>query len=131
MTEKEQLQAEIKALEDRIAPKREKLREIRALEEAEVGARVSAAKVLKAKFSLDELVFAAGARCACGAGYAYPKGIGAMHGAWTCSDILLGRAKPSSDPEAKTHDSDLPFAFYEVKSENQPSAQGQTTRPKE
>jgi hypothetical protein len=130
MTEKEQLQKEIEEIDLLKKPKEERLRQILSDEEKEIKERVNLAKQLKASFRLDELVFSAGARCSCGAGLAYPKGIGGC-GQWTCSDILLGRAKPSGDPDAKTHDGDLPFAFYEVKSENQPSAYGQTTRPKE
>lgn len=68
------------------------------------------------------LVFAAYARCrTCSAGMAYHRGIG-MRGAWDCSAVLTGQA---ADPENHEH---LPFMFYEVKSENQPSARGATTR---
>ncbi len=60
----------------------------------------------------------------CGAGLAYHVGCGA-HSQWVCADILTGR-KPVS--EAKEHDV-YPFVFYEINSENQPSAYGWTTRP--
>jgi hypothetical protein len=82
---------------------------------------------------IDRLVFSAGARCACGLGLAYdPAGEVAWHkdsplrgpNAWDCSGVLLETA-----PAGTTHDS-FPFAFYEIKSENQPSALGATTRPK-
>ena len=82
-----------------------------------------------------ELVYAAFARCSCGAGLAYAttdKGEGTPFkgpSAWDCSDILTGRAVPSGQPGAKTHDEPAPFAFYKVKAEGQPSAQGATTRP--
>lgn len=129
MSEKEELQAKLNELEEQSKPIKERLREIYIAESKAIEERVRDAKHLKASFALDELIFAATARCSCGAGLAYPKNVG-MHGAWTCSDILLGRAKPKGDPESKMHDGDLPFAFYEVKSENQPSAGGATTRPK-
>lgn len=75
-------------------------------------------------FTLDELRFAAGARCTgCQLGLAYPKDVG-FRGSWTCSGILLGSALH----DATKHDS-LPFMFYEIKSEDQPSANGATTRP--
>lgn len=74
------------------------------------------------------LVYAATARCPCGAGLAYPKGMG-PDGRWDCSDILAGRAIPSGQPGSVQHTGLLPFTFYEVKSETQPSANGATTRP--
>lgn len=75
-------------------------------------------------YTLEELCFAAGARCGgCKLGLAYPKDAG-FRGSWTCSGILLGTAPR----DATKHDS-LPFMFYEIKSEDQPSAQGATTRP--
>lgn len=76
-----------------------------------------------------EIIYAATARCQCGAGLAYPKGIGA-HGSWDCSDILTGRAAPKGREDSKLHSDRYPFVFYEIKSENQPSQNGATTRPK-
>lgn len=81
----------------------------------------------------DELLYAATARCCCGAGLAYAptdKGTGPFKGPsqWDCSDILTGRAIPSGQPGSVKHDEPAPFAFYEIKSENQPSANGATTR---
>lgn len=76
-------------------------------------------------FTDDELRYAAGARCRCGAGLAYVKNSNPFSGYWDCSDILTGRAK---DKEVQ-HDAPLPFIFYEIKSEDQPSANGATTRP--
>lgn len=73
------------------------------------------------RFAADELTFAARSRCKCGLGLAYPNDTG-MHGSWDCSGVLLGAAAKD-----QPHDS-LPFAFYEIKSENQPSANGATTR---
>lgn len=74
------------------------------------------------------LVYAAYSRCPCGAGLAHPEGMGAK-GHWDCSAILLGTAIPSGQPGAVQHTAQLPFTFYEVKSERQPSANGATTRP--
>lgn len=81
---------------------------------------------------LDRLCFAAYSRCECGAGMAYdPASDAGLNGQWECSDILLGRAIPKGQEGSRIHSNPLPFAFYEVKSENQPSANGATTRPKE
>lgn len=79
----------------------------------------------------DDLVYAAFARCPCGAGLARIKNCGpnGRLAHWDCSDILLGRAIPPGQEGAKVHTAKLPFQFYEVKSENQPSAEGRTTRP--
>ena len=78
-----------------------------------------------------DLVFAATNRCPCGAGLAYdPAGESGkpIHGYWDCSGILLGTAIPSGQPGAVQHTGQLPFAFYKIKSENQPSANGANTR---
>lgn len=81
---------------------------------------------LSAKPLLERMIFAAYVRCPCGAGMAYdPAGeSGGLRGYWDCSAILLGAADASVKHEAR-----LPFTFYEVKSERQPSANGATTRP--
>jgi hypothetical protein len=76
-----------------------------------------------------QLVYAAYTRCLCGAGMAYPKKSGS-DGCWDCSDILTGRAIPSGQPGSVKHEGKLPFVFYEIKSEKQPSANGATTRPR-
>lgn len=81
---------------------------------------------------IDRLCFAAYDRCPCGYGMAYdPTGEVASNkdsplrtpSQWECAGILMGTADPKV-----THQSPLPFAFWEVKSENQPSARGATTR---
>jgi hypothetical protein len=72
-----------------------------------------------------DLRYAATSRCPCGAGLAYPKDSG-LHGSWDCGAILTGTADANVQHTAK-----LPFAFYEIKSEDQPSANGRTTRPEE
>lgn len=79
-------------------------------------------------FTDAELVYASTARCLCGAGMAYPKGIGAR-GSWDCSAILKGEAIQQGQPNSVQHEGKMPFTFWEVKSEIQPSANGMTTRP--
>jgi len=75
-------------------------------------------------FTPDELVYSAAARCnGCGAGLAYPKDCGPGH-YWDCADVLTGKIKNPG----KEHQQ-FPFMYYSIKSENQPSANGQTTRP--
>lgn len=78
------------------------------------------------------LTYAAYSRCPCGAGLAYNESCQLdsvfkwpYSGYWDCSAILLGTAD-----EGVKHTAKLPFAFYEIKSEDQPSARGATTRPK-
>lgn len=76
-------------------------------------------------FTDSELIYSAVARCKCGAGLAYAPDMDMD--AWHCSVVLTtGIVETSS---ALDH-SYYPFAFYEIKSENQPSASGDTTRPK-
>lgn len=92
---------------------------------------------LLAKPLAERLVYAATARCPCGAGLAYdPAGeVGGddspFHrpNAWDCSAILLGTASPKGEPGSVQHTGVLPFSFYNIKPENQPSAYGATTRP--
>lgn len=72
-------------------------------------------------FTDEDLRYSAEVRCRCGAGLAYPKNCGPWH-MWTCSVVLKGK------PKDCTHD-ELPFSGYEIKSEDQPSANGATTRP--
>lgn len=81
----------------------------------------------------ERLIYAATSRCPCGAGLAYdpfgsddPNSPFKGPSFWDCSAILLGTA----DKSVK-HTDRLPFAFYEIKSENQSSAHGATTRPAE
>lgn len=92
-----------------------------------VEARIAAIKKgdFSQRFNDSELVYAATARCQCGARFAYPSET-SMHGAWMCSSILKGEDKALPPT---VHDNDLPFAFYSIKSESQPSAYGATTRP--
>lgn len=82
---------------------------------------------LKEKSIVDRIVYAAYSRCPCGAGLAYDPCFedGPLSGYWDCSDILLGIA----NTEVK-HTGQLPFTFYEILSEQQPSARGSTTRNK-
>jgi hypothetical protein len=78
------------------------------------------------KWDGEPLIYAAYDRCTCGAGMAYPnaKPGEPLPRSWGCSAILLGQAQDG--PE---HVEPRPFAFYEIKSERQPSANGATTRP--
>jgi hypothetical protein len=80
----------------------------------------------------DRLIFAATWRCPCGHGMAYDpagklggntRGPFKMPSQWECSAILLGEADKNL-----IHNAPHPFAFYEAKSEDQPSAGGMTTR---
>jgi hypothetical protein len=112
MIRREQTQAELDLIE-------EELRARRRVRENEIQHKLKRGE----PFRDDELVYAAKARCDCGAGLAYPRDMG-MHGYWDCSDILTGRSMPGE----KTHCGPLPFMFYEIKSEDQPSAEGATTR---
>lgn len=77
-----------------------------------------------AAFDAAELRYAAYTRCACGAGMAYPTEA-SLHGSWRCSAILRGTASRHVE-----HSRPMPFAFYEIKAEGQPSAYGATTRDK-
>lgn len=82
--------------------------------------------MVTATYTDEQLAYSAGARCsACSAGLAHPldHADALRMSAWCCSAVLKGDA----DTTLK-HDR-LPFAFYEVKSEFQPSAHGATTRP--
>lgn len=76
----------------------------------------------------DRLTYAAFVRCPCGHGMAYDPaavGEGVFKGPsqWECAGVLLG-----TGDRKVSHQPPLPFAFYEIKSENQPSANGATTR---
>jgi hypothetical protein len=71
------------------------------------------------------LVYAAKARCDCGAGFAYdPR---ARNTVWDCSAILLGDALLAGERSALIHST--PCAYFELVSERQPAAHGMTTRP--
>lgn len=128
MNRKEELLAKMKLLENQLEPLKQELNKIFLEESEEVKEKVKRCEQLKDKFEIEDLVFSAHDRCLCGAGLAYPKNIG-MHGSWICSDILLGTAIPANKEGAKEHNGEFPFAFYNIKSENQPSANGATTRP--
>jgi hypothetical protein len=130
MTEKEIISEKIRSLEAELKPLQERQREIWAKEHKDCEAKIERVYEGKDAFELNDLVFAAYDKCPCGAGLAYPKNIG-IRGFWDCSDLLLNRAIPKGEEGSKTHTAQLPFMFYEIKSENQPSAKGATTRPKE
>jgi hypothetical protein len=109
--------AEIEATEQRLKELNEQARQERKAE-------------LDAQPLLERLVFAAYERCPCGAGMAYDPAVEKPPfrgpAEWECSAVLLGAAKPE---HAGIHSPALPFAFYSIKSEGQPSANGATTRP--
>jgi hypothetical protein len=88
-------------------------------------------RLLRRKPKTRALVYAATKRCPCGAGLAHwsdaqPYGDTAH---WDCSAIMLNEAVPSGELGSVVHTAKLPFVFYEIKSEKQPSARGATTRP--
>lgn len=127
--ERQKLNEKITLLKNELRPLERRLNEIYIQQSKETESKVKRCNANMDKFQLDELIFSAYAICSCGAGLAYPKNSG-MHGSWYCSDILLGRAVPASQEGSKVHDGAKPFAFWEIKSEEQPSAEGSTTRPK-
>jgi len=83
-----------------------------------------------------DLIYAATDRCVCGAGIAYFREAEIRdnkpgHNSWVCSKVLkakVGELAREIDPFYGKHLL-LPFAFYAIKDEGQPSAQGITTRP--
>lgn len=79
-------------------------------------------------FTDSELVYAASSRCRCGAGFAYPAGVGG-NGSWYCSAVLKDKALRGQP--AQDHDEAMPFAFWSVRSESQIARNGGivTTRP--
>ena len=116
--------------------KLEQARQLRAqADQLAEEAREDRRKEIASRPLLERLCFAATARCPCGAGLAYdPASDGSgtpFRGpsAWECSAILLGTALRKDQPGSVSHTAPLPFAFYEVKSEDQLSAQGRKTRP--
>lgn len=129
MTTAAALRAEADALEAQAKAVRAKASEARQLE-------------LLSQPLNDRMIYAAYDRCECGAGMAYdpaakgdPTSPLVMEASgpskWECSDILRFSTYTADQKlavKAATHTSPLPFAFYEVKSENQPSANGATTR---
>jgi hypothetical protein len=73
-------------------------------------------------YTADELTWAAATRCPCGHGMAYVTECGSQR-FWDCSAILTGVADQNI-----THGAQAPFAFYSIKSDDQPSANGASTR---
>lgn len=72
-----------------------------------------------------ELLYAATARCRCGAGVAYPldHDDAARRAAWMCSSVLKGTEEPSQHEE-------FPFAFWKIREETSINNRcGATTRP--
>jgi len=87
----------------------------------EFGARWAKFLIGGDPFPDTDLRYSASARCHCGAGLAYPRNCGGLH-QWDCSAVLKGEATEGAHEK-------YPFMFYEIKSEEQPSAHGATTRP--
>lgn len=88
------------------------------------------------KYEDSELKYSATAKCICGSGLAYPRdgsqpeksSVFKMASDWWCSKILKGEdLGEEGDPQHQI----FPFSMYEIKSEDQPSANGMSTRPKE
>lgn len=123
-----ELQDKISDLERQLKPLKEAQQKLRIEENLKVQQRITSAINGKTVFDDADLTYSAGARCECGAGLAYPNNVG-MHGAWYCADILTGKAKRDESGLLADHHQCFPFSFYEIKSENQPSANGFTTRP--
>lgn len=86
-------------------------------------AHASKAERSRARPLVDRLTFAAFDRCICGHGMAYDPDADPRPTKWECSAILLDIAD-----KKLMHQAALPFAFYEVKGENQPSSGGRSTR---
>lgn len=118
----ELLRGRISETEGKIAADRKRLNELYGAAAERALQRVRDAYAGRGAFAITELRFAAYSRCSCEAGLAYPVCSG-PRGAWHCSAILLGTASRDL-----SHTPELPFTFYEVKSEDQPSANGATTR---
>lgn len=69
-----------------------------------------------------DITYSSTARCCCGAGLAYVKGCHKIKGAdtaWDCSDILMNRAIEKGKEGSQKHSDLYPFAFWDIKSENQ------------
>lgn len=122
--EKEELKQRINEIEESLKPLKQKLREIYHEEEFICEQRIKKAQKGEGDFNDDELIFAAYTNCPCGHGMSYPKTVG-IKGSWYCSAILMGIA----DKDV-LHEPALPFSFYDIKSEDQPSSNGATTRKK-
>lgn len=97
-------------------------------------------------FTPKDLVFAAFSRCRCGAGLAYAREHDLrkpFSNAWYCSSVLLDTSEQGYEvikegglfggrimrgDDGVEHDGAYPFNVFEIKSENQPSAGGASTR---
>ena len=123
MSEKEEIKKEIEILENQIKPLKEKLEAIRKKEGNWITGRLQDCWKGVGHFNENELLFSATAKCVCGGGLAYPTNQYNISGYWDCANVLTGNADFK-----KKHDR-FPFAFYAIKSEMQPSANGATTRP--
>ena len=110
----EELLEELRKREKEMVPFRNELHKLMDEESEAAKHRIIAAKAGHGNFKEDELKWAAYNRCECGAGLAHPAGIG-INGSWYCSAILMGNAN-----REVLYVNELPFAFYEIKSDTQP-----------
>jgi len=85
-------------------------------------------KMTMTKYTDSQLIYSATSRCRCGAGKAHPRETNPL-GNWECSDLLTGRAELDPD-RLDQHTGAMPYTFYEVLSEDNPSAMGKNTRYK-
>ncbi|GAB1376888.1 hypothetical protein MASR1M48_17400 [Lactococcus petauri] len=76
-----------------------------------------------APYTDEELYYSRESLCPCGHGLAYVKKCGSEQKYWDCSAILKGIADSSVQ-----HTGQLPFAFYDVKGEQEYEGQVRTTR---
>lgn len=78
----------------------------------------------KSFYKDDELRFSKTTLCPCGFGLAYPKGCGGNH-YWDCAGVLKGTADKGVE-----HCGELPFVFYDIKSEDEERTTRGIFRPK-
>lgn len=77
----------------------------------------------KAPYKDEELFYSRNSLCPCGHGLAYVEKCGSNQRYWDCSAILKGIADENVE-----HVGQLPFAFYDVKGEQEINGVKQTTR---
>lgn len=95
----------------------------RAVVELRQRAHLEHLQTLSEQPILERLVFTATHRCKCGAGLAYDPVNPWSHERWCCSEQLLG-----TEVKGALHTLPIPFAFWDVMSEQSPQARGRTTR---
>jgi len=113
--------------EDVILEQAENIRNARANRAREAERKVDARLVGGPGFTPAELVYASHTRCRCGAGMAYPKGIGGR-GMWQCSSVLERSPSERAAKGRDLHTEAMPFVFWSVHAERNDGT-GPTTRP--